>query len=64
MEVIIMDESFFLCLNDGCVKIYQWYFVFEKYFFFGKCELVFERELFLDKVKRLYCLKLLEGVSV
>ena len=63
MEATATDESLFSCPNDGCVKTYQRYSALEKHLSFGKCELVLERESLLDKAKRLYRSKLLEGAS-
>ena len=45
------------------MKTYQRYSALEKCLFFGKCELVLKRESLLDKAKRLYRSKLLEGAS-
>lgn len=63
MEATATDESLFSCPNDGCVKTYQRYSALEKHHSFGKCELVLQRESLLDKAKRLYRSKLLEGAS-
>jgi len=63
MEATATDESLFSCTNDGCVKTYQRYSALEKHLSFAKCELVLERESVLDKAKRLYRSKLLEGAS-
>lgn len=59
-DVIIL----FFCLNEGCVKMYEWYLSFEKYLFFGKCRMMFEKENLLDKVKRIYYVFLKEDISM
>lgn len=63
MEATTTDQSLFSCPNDGCVRTYQRYSALEKHLSFGKCELVLERESLLDKAKRLYRSKVLEGAS-
>ena len=62
----VLDDpvhGLFSCPNTGCVKVYQHYSYLEKHLSFGKCKLVPERDTLLDKAKKLYQTKLIEGTS-
>ena len=62
----VLDDpvhGLFSCPNTGCVKVYQHYSSLEKHLSFGKCKLVPERDTLLDKAKKLYQTKLIEGTS-
>ena len=56
-------QGLFSCPKSGCVKVYQHHSSLEKHLSFGKCKLVPERDTLLDKAKKLYQSKLLEGTS-
>ena len=58
-----LSGGLFSCPNEGCVKVYQRYSSLEKHLSFGKCKLVPERDTLLDKAKKLYHQKLLEGTT-
>ena len=62
-EATVADQSVFSCPSEGCIKVYQRYSALEKHLSFGKCKLVPERESLLDKAKRSYQSKLVEGTS-
>lgn len=62
----VPDESaggLFSCPKAGCVKVYQRHSSLEKHLSYGKCKLAPERDTLVDKAKKLYHAKLVEGAS-
>ena len=62
-EATVADQSLFSCPSEGCIKVYQRYSALEKHLFFGMYKLIPEQESLLDKEKRSYQSKLVEGTS-
>ena len=62
----VPDESaggLFSCPKAGCVKVFQRHSSLEKHLSYGKCKLARERDTLVDKAKKLYHAKLVEGAS-
>jgi hypothetical protein len=58
-----MRDGLFQCSNEGCVKVYQTNAALENHLQFGTCDLREENATLMDRAKKLYHHKLIEGTS-